>query len=68
VLLYETAFGHSGFGGSLGFADPDARLSFGYMMNKQGPGLGVNVRGQSLINAVYRALGYRPVPGGFAKN
>ena len=68
VLLYETAFGHSGFGGSLGFADPDARLSFGYTMNKQGPGLGVNVRGQSLVNAVYRALGYRPVPGGFAKN
>jgi CubicO group peptidase (beta-lactamase class C family) len=68
VLLYETAFGHSGFGGSLGFADPDARLSFGYTMNKQGAGLGVNERGQSLVDAVYRALGYRPVPGGFARN
>jgi CubicO group peptidase (beta-lactamase class C family) len=67
VLLYETAFGHSGLGGSLGFAEPDARLSFGYSMNKQGSGLGVNERGQSLVNAVYQALGYRPVPGGFAK-
>jgi hypothetical protein len=36
-------------------------------MNKQGSGLGVNERGQSLVNAVYRALGYRLVPGGFAK-
>jgi CubicO group peptidase (beta-lactamase class C family) len=67
VLLYETAFGHNGLGGSLGFADPDAQLSFGYTMNKQGSGLGVNERGQSLVTAVYRALGYRPVPGGFAK-
>ncbi|SRR6266542_50803 len=68
ILLYETAFGHPGLGGALGFADPDARLSFGYTMNKQGSGLGVNARGQSLVDAVYRALGYRPVPGGFAKN
>jgi CubicO group peptidase (beta-lactamase class C family) len=68
VLMYETAFGHTGFGGSHGFADPDARMSFGYAMTKQGPGLGVNQRGQSLIDAAYRALGYHPAPGGFAKN
>lgn len=68
VLVYESAFGHSGFGGSFGFADPDARVSFGYTMNRQGPGLGINERGQSLVDATYRALGYRPVPGGFAKN
>ena len=59
VLLSEEAFGHSGFGGSIGFADPRARLSFGYVMDKQGPGLGINERGQSLVDAVYRALGYQ---------
>jgi CubicO group peptidase (beta-lactamase class C family) len=64
ILLSEEAFGHSGFGGSLGFADPRARMSFGYAMNKQGIGLGVNVRGQSLVDATYRALGYRRIPEG----
>ncbi|RCG31051.1 class A beta-lactamase-related serine hydrolase [Sphaerisporangium album] len=64
VLLSEDAFGHSGMGGSLGFADPVPRLSFGYSMNLQGPGLGVNERGQALMNAVYRTLGYRQAYGG----
>ena len=30
-------------------------------MNRQGSGLGVNERGQSLVDAVYRTLGYRRV-------
>ena len=64
VLLTEEAFGHAGMGGSLGFADPRARLSFGYSMNKQGGGLGMNARGQALVDAVYRALGYRQPDGG----
>lgn len=59
VLLSETAFGHSGMGGALGFADPAAGLSFGYAMNRQGIGLGINERGQSLVDATYRALGYQ---------
>jgi len=59
ILLSEEAFGHAGMGGSLGFADPRARISFGYTMNHQGSGLGVNERGQSLVDATYRALGYR---------
>ncbi|MEU4447348.1 serine hydrolase domain-containing protein [Actinosynnema sp. NPDC050801] len=64
VLMSEDAFGHSGMGGSLGFADPAARMSFGYAMNRMGPGVGVNARGQSLVDAVYRALGHRQAPGG----
>jgi CubicO group peptidase (beta-lactamase class C family) len=61
MLLTEEAFGHPGMGGSLGFADPRARVSFGYTMNRQGTGLGVNERGQSLVDAVYRALGYHRI-------
>jgi CubicO group peptidase (beta-lactamase class C family) len=64
MLLSEEAFGHPGMGGSLGFADPRARISFGYTMNRQGSGLGVNVRGQSLVDGVYRALGYRRIGEG----
>ena len=59
ILLSEEAFGHPGMGGSLGFADPGARMSFGYTMNKQGRGVCLNERGQSLVDAVYRSLGRR---------
>jgi CubicO group peptidase (beta-lactamase class C family) len=49
------AFGHFGAGGALGFADPDARLAFGYTMNRAGPRFD-NPRGRALIDAVYAAL------------
>lgn len=58
VILSEDAFGHSGFGGALGFADPVERMSFGYVMNRMGEGLGINQRGQSLVDAAYLSLGY----------
>ncbi len=61
LLMSEEAFGHIGMGGSHGFADPRARMSFGYTMNRQGVGVAINERGQSLIDAVYRALGYRRI-------
>jgi CubicO group peptidase (beta-lactamase class C family) len=32
----ERAFGHFGNGGSLGFADPEADVAFGYLMNRPG--------------------------------
>jgi CubicO group peptidase (beta-lactamase class C family) len=64
VILSEEAFGHLGAGGSLGFADPRARMSFGYTMNKQGGGTGLEDRGQALVDAVYRTLGYRRAAAG----
>jgi CubicO group peptidase (beta-lactamase class C family) len=65
VLLSEEAFGHIGFGGSIGFADPRAGMSFGYVMTRQGPGVGLNDRGQALADAAYQILGYRrPASGG----
>jgi CubicO group peptidase (beta-lactamase class C family) len=59
VILSSAAFGHVGAGGSLGFADPAAGLSFGYTMNKMGPGLLLNDRGQALVDAAYLSLGYK---------
>ena len=51
LAIGPRAFGHVGAGGSLGFADPDLELSFGYAMTKMGPGLLLNPRGQSLVDA-----------------
>ncbi len=58
VLLGDAAFGHVGAGGSIGFADPDEGMAFSYTMNKMGPGVLLNERGQSLVDAAYRSLGY----------
>jgi CubicO group peptidase (beta-lactamase class C family) len=58
-ILSDAAFGHVGMGGSIGFADPQARMSFGYNMNMMGMGILLNDRGQKLIDAAYGALGYR---------
>jgi CubicO group peptidase (beta-lactamase class C family) len=49
------SFGHFGAGGSLGFADPDARLSFGYSPNRAGPRW-QDPRNRALIDATYACL------------
>ena len=59
AIMGEAAFGHVGAGGSIGFADPEARMAFSYTMNQMGGGLLLNERGQSLIDAAYQSLGYR---------
>jgi len=50
------AFGHPGAGGSVGFADPDARVGFGYVMNRMGPHILLDPRATALIDSVYAAL------------
>lgn len=52
----KRTFGHPGAGGSLGFADPDARIGFGYVMNKMGPHILLDPRASRLIDAVYECL------------
>jgi CubicO group peptidase (beta-lactamase class C family) len=54
--LPRTQFGHDGAGGSNGFADPAARLGFGYVMNQ----MSETPRALELCVATYRSLGYRP--------
>lgn len=50
------SFGHHGIGGSIGFADPDARVGFGYSINKM-HSVGTNgPRARRLIDALYSVL------------
>ncbi|MCE2390253.1 MAG: beta-lactamase family protein [Proteobacteria bacterium] len=51
------AFGHPGAGGSLGFADPEAGLGFGYAMNQMKLNALGDERGESLVRAAYACLG-----------
>jgi CubicO group peptidase (beta-lactamase class C family) len=50
------AFGHGGWGGSLGIADPDARVSWAYVMNKMSPGTTGDTRAFELAMALYASL------------
>ena len=51
-----TAFGHYGAGGSVGFADHEHELGFGYVMNKMDLGIAGDPRTAALIDAVYASL------------
>jgi hypothetical protein len=43
-------------GGSIAFADPDARIGFGYVVNQLQSGLAGDARGYPLIRALYDSL------------
>ena len=51
-----SSFGHFGAGGSVGWADPDTELGFGYVMNRMDIGLAGDTRSQSLVQACYAAI------------
>jgi CubicO group peptidase (beta-lactamase class C family) len=50
------AFGHDGYGGSCGLADPEAGVSLGYVMNRMGPHIADDPRKMALVDALYSAL------------
>ncbi|MBA2280404.1 MAG: beta-lactamase family protein [Acidimicrobiia bacterium] len=54
------AFGHGGAGGSLGFADPENGLGFGYVMSKMQQNLTGDPRTRTLVRAAYEAIGVEP--------
>jgi CubicO group peptidase (beta-lactamase class C family) len=57
VLTGKGAFGHSGWGGSFGFADPAAKLGFAYVTNRMlGFDDGIDLRRKALVDAVYACL------------
>lgn len=64
LLLGADAFGHTGFGGTVGFADPRYGLSFGYTMNRMSNAVTIGRRTQALIDATYLAVGARSTDSG----
>jgi CubicO group peptidase (beta-lactamase class C family) len=50
------SFGHPGAGGSLGCADPDAKIGFGYTMNMMQASLLIDARPTALLDALYASL------------
>jgi CubicO group peptidase (beta-lactamase class C family) len=50
------AFGHPGAGGSLGYADLDAGIGFGYVMNQMQSNIAGDPRVKRLIDAAYASL------------
>jgi CubicO group peptidase (beta-lactamase class C family) len=50
------SFGHPGAGGSLGYADPETKIGFGYTMNKMHASLLIDPRATALIDAVYASM------------
>jgi CubicO group peptidase (beta-lactamase class C family) len=53
------AFGHAGGGGSLGMADPDAGIGFGFTMNKMLASMvSAGATPTALIDAFYEALAH----------
>lgn len=49
------SFGHPGAGGSLGFADPQAQIGYGYIPNRKSVAMGGDPRDVALRKAVYAA-------------
>ncbi|MFJ7208968.1 serine hydrolase domain-containing protein [Streptomyces sp. NPDC098789] len=55
-LLSPASFGHPGRGGSLGFADPESGVAFGYVTNALAASVTADPRAQALVRAVRSTL------------
>ncbi|MEV4434001.1 serine hydrolase domain-containing protein [Streptomyces sp. NPDC049585] len=55
-LLAPGSFGHPGRGGSLGFADPESGIAFGYVTNGMQKNVTADPRAQALVKAVAKCL------------
>jgi CubicO group peptidase (beta-lactamase class C family) len=55
-MLSRGSFGHPGRGGSLGFADPESGIAFGYVTNGMRKGVTADPRAQALVRAVRSAI------------
>jgi CubicO group peptidase (beta-lactamase class C family) len=55
-MLGPGSFGHPGAGGSLGYADPEAGVGYGYVMNQMGGGIAGDPRTLTLNDAVRACL------------
>ena len=49
-------FGHTGWGGSFAFADPESGITMAYTMNRMDANLRDDARAKALIAAVYGAV------------
>jgi CubicO group peptidase (beta-lactamase class C family) len=56
----EGSFGHTGAGGSFGFADPEHALAAGYTMNKMSTAVAGDPRARRLVTACYESVGAVP--------
>ena len=52
----ESAFGHSGYGGSCAFGDPENKIGISYVMNRMLDNFNADGRSVELINATYDCL------------
>jgi CubicO group peptidase (beta-lactamase class C family) len=55
-MIHDGSFGHAGAGGSLGYANPELGIGYGYVMNQMGGGLTGDPRTINLNNAVEASL------------
>jgi CubicO group peptidase (beta-lactamase class C family) len=55
-LYGPRSFGHGGKGGSLGLADPDYHIAFGYLMNQMHPPYTTDIRTANLTRALRESL------------
>jgi CubicO group peptidase (beta-lactamase class C family) len=56
MMPSERAFGHAGAGGSIGAADPDSKVGFGYAMNQMQIGLSGGSGAYRMLRVFFDAL------------